>query len=465
MADSESNFDVIVIGAGPGGYVAAIRASQNGLKTAVVESRGTLGGTCLNVGCIPSKALLHTSELFEKAQHQMAGMGIVSKGVSLDLKTMMGHKDATVNKLTGGVEYLFKKNKIHWEKGLGKLKGNGQVEVTGEGGKTTTLTGKHIIIATGSSPSSIPGVELDGRDIVTSDEAIAFDKVPKEMVVIGVELGSVWSRLGSKVTLLEFLPQVLGGFDNELAKTAQRFFGKQGLTFVLNARVQKAEVKKTKVHVTYQDKDGKEQTVTADKVLVATGRRPHTDGLGADEAGLELDEKGRVIVDENFRTNLDGVYAIGDVIRGPMLAHKAEDEGVAVADLIATGHGHVDYDAIPSIVYTWPEVAFVGKTEEQLKEAGIPYKKGKFNFTANGRAIAMGDTDGFVKVLAHQETDRLLGVHVIGPAGGDLVAEATVAMGFQASAEDLAMICHAHPTLSEVVKEAALAVDKRQIHS
>ena len=467
---AQETFDQRILGAGPGGYVAAIRAAQLGINTAVVEKENTLGGTCLNVGCIPSKALLYASEKFAEAKHGLKDLGVETGDVKLNLSTLLAHKENTVKKLTSGVEYLFKKNKVTWLKGLGALAGESRVTVTGADGKTQTVRAKNIVIATGSSPSSLPGVALDGKTVLTSTEALSFTEVPKELVVIGagvigLEMGSVWSRLGSKVTLLEYAPQILNGFDTELAQAAQRVFAKQGLTFVLNAKVSGVTVKGKKATVTYTDKSGAEQSLPADKVLVATGRRPHTGGLEAEKAGLKLDTQGRIEVDEHFRTNQPGVYAIGDVIRGPMLAHKAEDEGVAVAEIIHKGHGHVDYHAIPGIVYTWPEVACVGQTEEQLKAAGVAYNKGKFPFMANGRALSMKETDGFVKVLSHKETDKILGVHALGPAVGDLMAEATLAMSFDATAEDLFLTCHAHPTLSEVLKEAAMATGGRAIHS
>ncbi len=458
-------FDVIVIGSGPGGYVCAIRAAQLGLKTACVEKRATLGGTCLNIGCIPSKALLQSSEEFEKTVHALKDHGILVDGVKLDLDRMQARKQEVVTANTKGVEFLFRKNKVTWLKGTGRIAAPGQVDVDG-----TVYAAKHIVIATGSESVALPGVPVDEKQIVTSTGALELDKVPLHMVVvgggvIGLELGSVWQRLGAKVTVVEFLDRIAVGMDTELATNFQRILQKQGMAFRLGAKVTGATTGADGVSLTIEPvKGGAAETLQADVVLVAIGRRPYTDGLGLETAGVALDERKRIKVDGHWQTNVPGIYAIGDVIAGPMLAHKAEDEGVGVAEMIAGQAGHVNYDAIPSVVYTWPEVAWVGKTEDELKAGGIAYSVGKFPFTANGRARAMGDTDGFVKILADKTTDRLLGAHVLGPDAGHLIAELTTAIEFGASSEDVARICHAHPTLSEAVKEAALAVDKRALH-
>jgi dihydrolipoamide dehydrogenase len=462
-------YDLVVIGTGPGGYVCAIRAAQLGLKVAVVEKRKTHGGTCLNVGCIPSKALLHASEMFEEAGHTFEKLGIVVGKPKLDLKAMMAHKQETIDANVTGVGFLLKKNKIDAFHGMASIPAAGKVVVTAEDGKTQELEAKNIVIATGSESAPLPGVTVDEKTVVTSTGALEIGAVPKELVVvgagvIGLEIGSVWSRLGAKVTVVEYLDRILPGMDGEVAKQFQRILEKQGFSFQLGSKVTKVEVGKKGATVTVEPAAGGEaRTLNADIVLVAIGRRPNTEGLGLDKAGIAT-EKGRVVIDDHFRTNVAGIYAIGDVVRGPMLAHKAEDEGVAVAEIIAGKHGHVNYDAIPGIVYTAPEVAAIGKTEEELKAAGIAYKIGKFPFTANGRARAMRHTEGFVKVLADAASDRVLGCHIIGPHAGDLIAEVTVLMEFGGSAEDLARTCHAHPTLSEAVKEAALAVDKRPIH-
>ncbi|WP_293800610.1 dihydrolipoyl dehydrogenase [uncultured Bosea sp.] len=463
-------YDLVVIGTGPGGYVCAIRAAQLGLKVAVVEKRKTHGGTCLNVGCIPSKALLHASEMFEEAGHTFEKLGIVVGKPKLDLKAMMAHKQETIDANVTGVGFLLKKNKIDAFHGTASIPAAGKVVVTAEDGKTQEIETRNIVIATGSESAPLPGVEIDEKTVVTSTGALEIGSVPKELVVVGagvmgLEIGSVWSRLGAKVTVVEFLDRILPGMDGEVAKQFQRILEKQGFTFQLGSKVTKVETaKKGGATVTVEPAAGGEaKTLNADIVLVAIGRRPNTDGLGLDKAGVAT-ERGRVVIDDHFKTNVAGIYAIGDVVRGPMLAHKAEDEGVAVAEIIAGKHGHVNYDAIPGIVYTAPEVAAIGKTEEELKAAGVAYKIGKFPFTANGRARAMRHTEGFVKVLADAETDRVLGCHIIGPHAGDLIAEVTVLMEFGGSAEDLARTCHAHPTLAEAVKEAALAVDKRQIH-
>lgn len=463
------SYDLVVIGTGPGGYVCAIRAAQLGLKVAVVEKRKTHGGTCLNVGCIPSKALLHASEMFEEAGHTFEKLGIVVGKPKLDLKAMMAHKQETIDANVTGVGFLLKKNKIDAFHGTASIPAAGKVVVTAEDGKTQEIETKNIVIATGSESAPLPGVTVDEKIVVTSTGALEIGSVPKELVVvgagvIGLEIGSVWSRLGAKVTVVEFLDRILPGMDGEVAKQFQRILEKQGFTFQLGSKVTKVETAKKGATVTVELAAGGEaKTLNADIVLVAIGRRPNTDGLGLDKAGVAT-ERGRVVIDDHFKTNVAGIYAIGDVVRGPMLAHKAEDEGVAVAEIIAGKHGHVNYDAIPGIVYTAPEVAAIGKTEEELKAAGVAYKVGKFPFTANGRARAMRHTDGFVKVLADAATDRVLGCHIIGPHAGDLIAEVTVLMEFGGSSEDLARTCHAHPTLAEAVKEAAMAVEKRQIH-
>ncbi|WP_336811071.1 dihydrolipoyl dehydrogenase [Bosea sp. MMO-172] len=462
-------YDLVVIGTGPGGYVCAIRAAQLGLKVAVVEKRKTHGGTCLNVGCIPSKALLHASEMFEEAGHTFEKLGIVVGKPKLDLKAMMAHKQETIDANVTGVGFLLKKNKIDAFHGTASIPAAGKVVVTAEDGKAQEIETKNIVIATGSESAPLPGVTIDEKTVVTSTGALEIGSVPKELVVvgagvIGLEIGSVWSRLGAKVTVVEFLDRILPGMDGEVAKQFQRILEKQGFTFQLGSKVTKVETGKKGATVSVEPAAGGEaKTLNADIVLVAIGRRPKTDGLGLDKAGVAT-ERGRVVIDDHFKTNVAGIYAIGDVVRGPMLAHKAEDEGVAVAEIIAGKHGHVNYDAIPGIVYTAPEVAAIGKTEEELKAAGVAYKVGKFPFTANGRARAMRHTDGFVKVLADAATDRVLGCHIIGPHAGDLIAEVTVLMEFGGSSEDLARTCHAHPTLAEAVKEAAMAVEKRQIH-
>lgn len=464
------SYDLVVIGTGPGGYVCAIRAAQLGLKVAVVEKRKTHGGTCLNVGCIPSKALLHASEMFEEAGHSFAKLGIVVGQPKLDLKAMFAHKQETVDANVNGVAFLLKKNKIEPFHGTASIPGAGKVVVTAEDGSTKELETKNIVIATGSEAAGLPGVTVDEKTVVTSTGALELAAVPKELVVvgagvIGLEIGSVWSRLGAKVTVVEYLDRILPGMDDEIAKQFQRILAKQGFEFILGSKVTKVETgAKGGATVTVEPAAGGEaKTLNADIVLVAIGRRPNTDGLGLEGAGVAT-ERGRVVIDDHFKTNVAGIYAIGDVVRGPMLAHKAEDEGVAVAEIIAGRAGHVNYDAIPGVVYTSPEVASLGKTEEELKAAGVDYKVGKFPFTANGRARAMRQTDGFVKVLADAKTDRVLGCHIIGPRAGDLIAEVTVLMEFGGSSEDLARTCHAHPTLAETVKEAAMAVEKRQIH-
>lgn len=461
-----SAFDLIVIGTGPGGYVCAIRASQLGLKVAVVEKRATHGGTCLNVGCIPSKALLHASELYEEADHKLADMGI-EVSPKLDLKKMMAFKDEGVKGNTEGVAFLLRKNKIDHFHGTGRILGPGKVEVTFINGEKQEVTAsKAVVIATGSEVAQLPGIEIDEKSVVSSTGALALSKVPKRMVVvgagvIGLELGSVWRRLGSKVTVVEFLDRILPGIDGDVARQMQKILTKQGMSFKLGHKV--TGVSKGKVTIE-PAKGGKEDTIETDVVLVCIGRVPHTEGLGLEDIGVARDNRGRVIVDDHFQTSVEGIYAIGDVIAGPMLAHKAEEEGVAVAEILAGQAGHVNYNVIPNVVYTSPEVASVGKTEEELKEAGVAYTSGKFPFTANGRAKANQQTDGFVKILADKETDRVLGVHIVGVNASEMIGEAAVLMEFGGSAEDLARTCHAHPTLTEAVKEAALAVDKRAIH-
>ena len=464
-------YDLIVIGTGPGGYVCAIRAAQLGLKTAVVEKRATFGGTCLNVGCIPSKALLHASELFEEAGHSFGKMGIGVSAPRLDLKAMMAFKDQGVEGNVKGVEFLLKKNKIDAFHGAGRIAAPGKVEVKAADGKTQTLEAKSIVIATGSDVAKLRGIEIDEKRIVSSTGALSLDKVPEHMLVIGagvigLELGSVWRRLGVKVTVVEFLDGVLPGMDGEVRRQAQRLFEKQGMTFKLSSKVTAVDSSgnKLKASVEPATGEGKAETIEADIVLVSTGRVPYTEGLGLKEAGVQLDERGRVVVDHYFASSVPGIWAIGDVIAGPMLAHKAEDEGVAVAEILVGQAGHVNYDAIPNVVYTYPEIASVGKSEEELKAAGVAYNAGKFPMTANGRAKVNLTTDGFIKILADAKTDRVLGVHLICADAGNMIAEAALAMEFGASAEDIARTCHAHPTLPEAVKEAAMAVAKRTIH-
>jgi dihydrolipoamide dehydrogenase len=465
------SYDVIVIGTGPGGYVAAIKAAQLGLKVAVVEKRATYGGTCLNVGCIPSKALLHASEMFH-ATHHMEELGIEVAAPKLNLDKMLAHKDATVKSNVDGVAFLFKKNKIDTFHGTGKIVSAGKVSVTAEDSSVQQIEGKNIVIATGSDVAGIPGVkvDIDEKIIVSSTGAIALEKVPETMIVvgggvIGLELGSVWSRLGAKVTVIEFLDKILGAMDADVSKQFQRMLGKQGIDISLSSKVTGVEKGGKGAKVTFEPvAGGTAQTLEADVVLISTGRIPYTAGLGLEEAGVKLDNRGRVEIDGHFKTNVEGIYAIGDVVKGPMLAHKAEDEGVALAEILAGQHGHVNYDVIPSVVYTQPEVASVGKTEEELKAAGIAYKVGKFPFSANGRARAMLATDGFVKILSDKETDRVLGGHIVGFGAGEMIHEIAVLMEFGGSAEDLGRTCHAHPTMSEAVKEAALAAFFKPIH-
>ncbi len=467
---SDNAYDLVVIGGGPGGYVAAIRAAQLGMNVACVEKRGSLGGTCLNVGCIPSKALLHSSEIYEHTAHGLDDHGIKVSGVKLDLKGMMGRKDKVVGDLTQGIEFLFKKNKVTYIVGEGRITAPGSVEVK-KGKKKETLKAGKILIATGSEVTPLPGVKIDEKTIVSSTGALALTKVPKKMVVIGggvigLELGSVWRRLGAEVEVVEFLDRLIPGMDNELAKTLQRTLKKQGMTFKLSHKVTAAKGGKSGVTLTVEPAAGGDaETVKADVVLVSIGRRPYTDGLGLDEVGVERNEQGFVKVGHDFQTNVAGIYAIGDAIPGPMLAHKAEEDGVAAVETMAGQAGHVDYNLVPGIVYTAPEVAAVGQTEEQLKEAGVDYVKGKFPFTANSRARANAETDGFVKILADAKTDEVLGVHMISSDAGELIQEAATVMAFGGSAEDIARTCHGHPTLSEAVKEAALDAGGRVIHT
>ncbi|KQQ12038.1 dihydrolipoamide dehydrogenase [Methylobacterium sp. Leaf123] len=465
------SYDLIVIGTGPGGYVCAIRAAQLGLKTAVVEKRATHGGTCLNVGCIPSKALLHASEAFEEANKHFGDLGIDVGTPKLDLTKMQSFKQSGVDGNTKGVEFLLKKNKVDTYHGRGRIAGAGRVEVISDDGGNQLLETKSIVIATGSDVTRLPGVEIDEKTVVSSTGALELAEVPKRLVVIGagvigLELGSVWRRLGAEVTVIEYLDRVLPGMDGEVGKQFQRILAKQGMVFKLSTKVTGVEVgKKGRATITVEPAQGGEpEKLEADVVLVAIGRVPYTEGLGLETVGVATDDKGRIETDAHYATNVTGIYAIGDVIAGPMLAHKAEDEGVAVAEILAGQSGHVNYGVIPNVVYTFPEVASVGKTEEELKKDGIAYNVGKFPFTANGRAKANGTTDGFVKILADAQTDRVLGVHIVGADAGNLIAEVAVAMEFAASAEDIARTCHAHPTLTEAIKEAALAVDKRAIH-
>ncbi|WP_424933176.1 dihydrolipoyl dehydrogenase [Amaricoccus macauensis] len=461
-----AEYDVIIIGAGPGGYVCAIRCAQLGLKTACVEGRETLGGTCLNVGCIPSKAMLHASELYHESVTHFEEMGLKVSAPKIDLPQMLKYKQSSVDSNTKGVEFLFKKNKVDWLKGYGKITAKGEVTVDG-----TAHKAKNIVIATGSEPASIPGVEIDEKIVVSSTGALELSKVPKKLAVIGagvigLELGSVYARLGSEVTVVEFLDHITPGMDAEISKAFQKMLTKQGLKFVLNTAVQSVSTTKTKATVTYKSrKDEAEGSLDADIVLVATGRKPYTSGLGLEEVGVKVSDRGMVEIDSHWKTNVDGIYAIGDVVKGPMLAHKAEDEGMAVAETLAGQAGHVNYDVIPGVIYTAPEVANVGKTEEQLKADGKKYKVGKFPFMGNARAKSHFMGDGFVKILADAETDRILGCHVIGPSAGELIHEICVAMEFGAAAEDVARTCHAHPTFSEAMREAALACGDGAIHA
>jgi dihydrolipoamide dehydrogenase len=465
-----ATYDLVVIGTGPGGYVCAIRAAQLGMKVAVVEKNATLGGTCLNVGCMPSKALLYASEMFEEAGHSFAKMGVSVAAPKLDLPSMMNFKQQGIDGNVKGVEFLMKKNKIDVISGKGKILGTGKVEVTGGDGKSQIVETKNIVIATGSDIARLKGIEIDEKRVVSSTGALSLDKVPGKLLivgagVIGLELGSVWHRLGAQVTVVEFLDRILPGMDGEVAKQFQRILEKQGFAFKLGAKVTGIDTSgKTLVAQVEPAAGGAAETLEADVVLVCIGRVPYTEGLGLKEAGVALDNRGRVQIDAHFATSVRGVYAIGDVVAGPMLAHKAEDEGVAAAEILAGQAGHVNYDVIPGVVYTTPEVSSVGKTEEELKQAGIAYTVGKFPFTANGRSKVNQTTEGFVKVLADAKTDRVLGVHIVGREAGEMIHEAAVLMEFGGSAEDLARTCHAHPTRSEAIKEAALAVGKRAIH-
>lgn len=463
------NFDTVIIGSGPGGYVAAVRAAQLGQKTAIIEKRETLGGTCLNVGCIPSKALLDSSEHFEKLK-EMEVHGITVKDASIDVKTMISRKDKVVSEVCNGVEYLMKKNKITRYHGFGKLKGEGLVEITMNDKSVQTLKAKNIVLATGSVPISIGGIEIDKKMIITSDEAISLKKVPKHLIiigagVIGLELGSVWRRLGAKVSVIELLPALFTSADKQIASLAMRTLKEQGIDFYFEHKVKKADIKGKNVIVTATNKKDENVTFEGDVLLVAVGRKPYTENLGLEEAGVKLNERGRILVDANtFETSAKGIYAIGDVIEGPMLAHKAEDEGMALAEMLAGEKGHVNYNAIPWIVYTWPEIAWVGKGEEQLKKEGIEYNVGRSLFRANGRSKAMEESTGMVKILAHKKTDKLLGVFILGPRASDMIAEIAVAFEFGASAEDIARSVHAHPTLSEVIRDAAQNVQGWAIH-
>ena len=466
----EDNFDLVVIGGGPGGYVCAIRGAQLGLKTACVESRGALGGTCLNVGCIPSKSLLNLSENYHKAKKDFSNQGIEISDIKLNINKMMSNKEKSVQVLTKGVEFLFKKNKVTYFKGKGVIFSKNDIVVYGSDNKRTNIKAKNIVIATGSSPTSLPGIEIDEKNIVSSTGALSFSKVPKDLVVIGggyigLEMGSVWSRLGSNVTVIEYLDFITPGMDREVSNEFQKILTKQGIKFKLNNKVTSVTNVKNKVVVDYTNNTSAvRERQECDKVLVSVGRKPYTEGLNLSKVGIKKDDKGRIEVNEKLQTSLKNIYAIGDVIKGPMLAHKAEEEGIAVAEIIAGQAGHVNYDVIPGVVYTSPEVATVGKTEEQLKNEKKSYKVGKFPFLANSRAKVNNETDGFVKILADSKTDKILGAHIIGPHCGDMIAEMALAMEFGASAEDIARTCHAHPTHTEAVKEAALAVDKRAIH-
>ena len=465
----EKNFDLIVIGGGPGGYVCAIRAAQLGLKTACVESRGTLGGTCLNVGCIPSKSLLNSSELFSKAKNHFNNIGIETGDVKLNLNKMMTNKSKSVQILTKGVEFLFKKNKVTYIKGKGVLFSKNDVVVY-QDGKKTSYKSQNIVIATGSSSVSLSGINIDEKNIISSTGALSLEKVPTNLVIIGggyigLEMGSVWSRLGSKVTVIEYLDHITPGMDKEISKEFQKILTKQGIKFLLENKVTSVKNKNDKVLVDFIDnKKNKKSSLECDKVLVSVGRKPYTEGLNLTKLGIKKDQAGRIEVNKNFQTSLENIFAIGDVIKGPMLAHKAEEEGIAVAEILAGQSGHVNYDVVPGVIYTSPEVATVGKTEEDLKDLKIDYKVGKFPFLANSRAKVNNESEGFVKILADAKTDKVLGVHIIGPHCGDMIAEMALAMEFGASSEDIARTCHAHPTHTEAIKEAALAVDKRPIH-
>lgn len=462
-------YDLVVIGSGPGGYIASIRAAQLGLKVACVERYPTFGGTCLNVGCIPSKAMLVSSEHFLATQHDMEEHGIKVEGVTLDLGRMLARKNKIVEDSFNGVSYLFKKNKIEGIHGLGSFVDKHTVKVTKDDGTEQILATKRVLIATGSKPISLPTITIDKDRIIDSTGALALTQVPEHLViigagVIGLELGSVWHRLGAKVTVIEYLPKILGHSDVDLAREAKKIFTKQGINFILEAKVTSAQVDGEQVHISYEDKNKEAKVITGDRLLVSIGRRPYTNNLGLEHIGLETNPRGQIEVDHDFKTSVDNVYAIGDVIPGPMLAHKAEEEGVVCVERMMDIGAHINYDAIPDVVYTEPEIASVGKTEKELKEAGTPYKTGKFPFSANGRARALGAPKGFVKILAHETTDRILGAQIIGKSAGDMIAELAVAMEFGASAEDIARSSHAHPTLAEIIKEAALAIDKRSLN-
>ncbi len=466
----ENNFDVIIIGGGPGGYVCSIRAAQLGLKTACIESRGTLGGTCLNVGCIPSKSLLNLSKSYSMASKEFDNLGIETGGIKLNLKKMMLSKEKSIKVLTKGVEFLFKKNKVTYLRGKGVLFSKNNVVVYDDKNVKKNYNAKNIVIATGSTPTSIPGINIDEKNIISSTAALSLNKVPKTLLVvgggyIGLEMGSVWSRLGTDVTVVEYLDHITPGMDKEVSNEFKKILAKQGFKFKLNSKVISTKPKNNGVSVEIIDRlNSKKETIEAEKVLVSVGRKAYTEGLNLSKIGIKKDQKGRVAVDKKFQTSVDNIYAIGDVIKGPMLAHKAEEEGIAVAEILAGQSGHVNYDTIPGVIYTSPEVAYVGKTEEELKKNKIYYKVGKFPFMANSRAKVNNETDGFVKILAESKTDKVLGVHIIGPHSGDMIAEMTIAMEFGASAEDIARTCHAHPTYTEAIKEAALSVDKRPIH-
>jgi dihydrolipoamide dehydrogenase len=467
-----SSYDVVIIGAGPGGYVAAIRAGQLGLKAALVEKRKTLGGTCLNIGCIPSKALLDSSEFFARTKNEAAEHGIEVGSVKVDLPKMMDRKEKVVSKLTGGVKSLMKSNGVDVYHGTGWIVEAGRVEVRDEKGNATdTLEANRLVLANGSAPAELPFLQFDGEQVISSEEALSLESIPKELLVvgagaIGLEMASVWSRLGSKVTVIEIMPEILPGWDRQVAKTLRRELSKQGIEFELESKVTGVKKNKKSVRLSAENKKGEEVSFSGEKVLVAVGRRPYLEGCNLESLSLAFEDDGKHIrVNERFETSAQGVYAIGDIVHGPMLAHKAEDEGVAVAEVIADKAGHVNYEVIPNVVYTWPEGASVGRTEEQLNEAGVAYRKGSFPFAANGRALAMESSGGFVKLLAHEETDRVLGMHVVGPWASDLIAEAAAVMEFGGSAEDMARTCHAHPTLPEAVKEAALGVAGRAIHT
>ncbi len=466
----EKNFDLLVIGGGPGGYVCAIRAAQLGLKTGCIESRGTLGGTCLNVGCIPSKSLLNLSELYHKAKNNFDNLGIEIKDIKLNLKKMMANKNKSVQVLTKGIEFLFKKNKISYIKGKGVLFSKNDIVVY-ENEKKTTYKSKNIVIATGSLPTSLPGVEIDEKNVISSTGALSLEKIPNNLIVIGggyigLEMGSVWARLGSQVTVIEYLDHIIPGMDREVSREFQKILTKQGIKFKLDSKVTGASTEKNKKVIVdfVNNKTKVKERIECDKVLVSVGRKPYTEGLNLSKIGINKDDKGRIEVNEKFQTSVQNIFAIGDVIKGPMLAHKAEEEGIAVAEILVGQAGHVNYSVIPSVIYTAPEVASVGKTEEQLKRLNINYKIGKFPFLANSRAKVNNEADGFVKILADSKTDKVLGAHIIGPHCGDMIAEIVLAMEFGASSEDIARTCHAHPTHTEAIKEAALAIDKRPIH-